>query len=72
MKQSLESALFSDCETDEKRAMFFASGRAFATGIVAASVTMDVARAYFAASFVGELTLPLWLRSPTGTAGGAA
>lgn len=50
MKQPMEKALFTDCETDLERAEFFASGRAYATGIVAHSVALPIAEAFRTAS----------------------
>jgi len=38
--------LFCDCKTDEEKSAFFLSGRAFETGIIAASISNDVAMAY--------------------------
>lgn len=38
--------LFCDCKTDEKKSNFFLSGRAFETGIIAYSISNDVAMAY--------------------------
>lgn len=57
-----DDRLYCECKTDEERADFFASGRAHETGIVAASVAMDVARAFFAKSLVGEITYPAHMR----------
>ena len=38
--------LFCDCKTDEEKSNFFLSGRAFETGIIAYSISNDVAMAY--------------------------
>lgn len=51
-------ALYCDCEDNIERAFFFACGRAHETGIVAEAVAKDIARAFYAAHFVGELTYP--------------
>ena len=58
----ISHALFCDCETDEEKSEFFLSGRAYDTGIAAKAVEKDIARAFFAASFVAELTYPSELR----------
>lgn len=47
MKKPMKDALFCDCETDLERSEFFASGRAYETGIVAASVERVIAKAFF-------------------------
>ena len=54
----MKKALFDDCETDLERSEFFASGRACETGIVAPSCAMRIARAFHAASVIGEISYP--------------
>jgi hypothetical protein len=54
----LIESLYSDCETDEERANFFTSGRAHETGIIAYNIQIDVARAFYAKAFVGEISYP--------------
>jgi hypothetical protein len=66
MKVPMADALYADCETNEERAYFFASGRAWQTGIVAPSVAMDIARAFYALEFAGELTYPPELKDREG------
>lgn len=58
----IDKALFSDCETDLERSEFFACGRAYETGIVAYITAPAIARAFYAASFVGEISYPAHLR----------
>lgn len=58
VKQPLETALYCDCETDEERSVFFRSGRAVETGIIAPSIALDIADAFYAKAFVGELSYP--------------
>jgi hypothetical protein len=50
MKMPMNEAIYSDCETDLERSLFFACGRAYATGIVADAVSKDIARAFFQCS----------------------
>lgn len=49
-----DAKIYLDCESDAERADFFASGRAYETGIVAASIQHDVARAFYALSLIGD------------------
>ena len=51
-------ALYCDCEDDLERSFFFSSGRAVETGIIAPAIALDVARAFYAAYYVGELAYP--------------
>lgn len=46
MKRPLENALWRDCETDEERAEFFRSGRAFDTGVIAKDLAEPLAYAF--------------------------
>ena len=48
--------LFVDCKTDQEKYNFFLSGRAYETGVIAASLQNDVAMAYQrCVSFQNEL-----------------
>lgn len=44
--RTFKDALYVDCETDEERAEFFASGRAWETGIIARSVAEEIAEVF--------------------------
>ena len=44
--KKLSDALWDDCETDEERFNFLASGRAWETGIIAKSIQHEVAMAF--------------------------
>ena len=46
MKQPMGKALWSDCETDEERAVFFRSSRAWDTGVIAKDLAEPCARAF--------------------------
>lgn len=53
--KTIETALFCDCETDVERAAFFACGRAFETGVVAAALSDHLADVYLRASKAGAI-----------------
>ncbi len=55
---NMESKVFQYCASDLERAEFFASGRAYETGIVAKCIEMEVARAFYCKAFVNELSYP--------------
>lgn len=55
MKQILENALFGDCETDEERAKFFRSGRAWETGVVSFALAPIIAEAFWALARIQAL-----------------
>ena len=46
MKKALLEALWSDCETDDERANFLASGRACETGIIAKTLQSELANVF--------------------------
>lgn len=56
--KTVNDCLYGDCETDIERSQFFACGRAYETGVIAPGLQMDVARAFFALAYAGELTFP--------------
>lgn len=58
----MDERLYCDCKNAKQRAEFFASGRAYETGIVSGRIAMDVARAFYAQSLVGEITYPANMR----------
>ena len=62
-------ALYCDCEDDLERSFFFSSGRAVETGIVAPAIALDVARAFYAAYYVNDLTYPAALAEKEETKG---
>jgi hypothetical protein len=46
MKQPMGKALWSDCETDEERAVFFRSGRAWLAGKITLAMIFPIADAF--------------------------
>jgi hypothetical protein len=46
MKCHVKTALWCDCETDEERAAFFRSGRAYGTGVIAEDLAEPCAQAF--------------------------
>jgi hypothetical protein len=51
----LLDALWGDCETDEERADFLLSGRAYETGVIAKAIQNEVALAFdFRAKIMAE------------------